>query len=123
MEIPHSTSADEPANSEDLVGNYRRLRSLCHSISIALLILTGVVFVFIYRQVVVIRQQADQLFQEVAEFEQSGAPAAIDELRRQLYLFSQEDPNFRPLYVRYFGTNQPPPAGPAVAPALEIPGQ
>lgn len=115
---PDNTAAEGTGVSfRALDENYKRLRYLVHSISIALLILTGVVFVFIYRQVVLINQQAEQLQAEVAEFQQSGAPEAIDELRHRLYIFSQENADFRPLFVRYFGTNPPAPAGAVVRPA------
>ena len=113
-----NTGAEEmDLGSHALVENYRRLRYLFHCVSISLLILTGVVFVFIYRQVMLINQQTSQLMEEVSEFEDSGVPQAIEELREQLYTFSQENPDFEPIFVRYFGTNQPPTApGPVIVP-------
>lgn len=107
---------------DELRENYRRLRYLIHTLSISLLILTGVVFVFIYRQVAVIQKQHQQIAPEakrlIEDFESSGARAAIEDLRRELHAFSREHPDFRPIYERYFGTNEPPPApAPAIAPA------
>lgn len=114
---PENTIEGNGTSYRALEENYRKLRYLFHSVSISLLILTGVVFVFIYRQVATMRQQTRQLTTEVAEFEQSGARTAIDELRQKLYTFSQENQDFRPIFVRYFGTNPPTAPGPVIRPA------
>jgi len=109
--------SNEPSHLA-LQEGYNRLRYLFHCVSISLLILTGVVFVFLYRQVALINQQTRQLAEEITEFQDSGVPQAIDDLRRQLFLFTQENPDFEPIFVRYFGTNQPPDEpGPVIAPA------
>ena len=116
MEPEPITHETDGANFRTLSENYKRLRYLFHSVSISLLILTGVVFVFILRQVVMIRQQTEQLSAEVVEFQESGVPQAIDRLRKDLYTFSQENEDFRPIFVRYFGTNAPAPQSPIMRP-------
>ena len=118
MDSNASAAGTGETHLNSLQEKYNRLRYLFHSLSISLLILTGVVFVYLYRQVVVLNQQTRQLAEEITEFQDSGVPEAIDQLRRELYTFSDQHPDFLPIFVRYFGTNQPPDdPGPVVAPA------
>ena len=121
-----NTSEGNGISYRALEEKYQKLRYLFHSLSISLLILTGVVFVFIYRQVALVQQQIRHMEAQVSEFQASGMPAVIMELRQRLYQFSQEDEQFRPIFIQYFGTNPPAnPEGGVIRPARtnEMPGQ
>lgn len=114
------SSSEHSSNHLEIRAELKQLRTMFQIAAVSLIILTGTVFVLIYRQVSAIRPQNEQLTIELAEFENSGTAAAIEELRVKLYTFSQQNPDFRPIYTRYFGTNQPAPASstqPAVQPA------
>ena len=74
-----------------------------------MLILTGTVFVFIYRQVVSMRKSTAEMVQFLKKYENSQVPEVIDRVRKGLDAYRQQDPNFTPIFIKYFGTN--PPAG------------
>lgn len=90
----------------------KQLRTLVHSCAISLLIITGTIFAYLYRQTTTVRKSTNELFNYIAEFEQSKASEMIANLQVTLDGFRREHPDFNPIYTRYFGTN-PPPARPA----------
>jgi hypothetical protein len=93
------------------VGNdpsLKQLRTLVHASAVSILILTGTLFVFFYRQVVSVRKNTAELVNYMAEYERSGAQDFLDEAHRKLAEFSKENADFAPIYKRYFGTNEPP---------------
>jgi hypothetical protein len=85
----------------------KELRALVHAISVSLLILTGTVFVFIYREVVLVRRQTAELARYLIEYERSNALEFIENVRQKLGEFRKDHPDFNPIYSRYFGTNEP----------------
>lgn len=88
-------------------GNYKQLRSLVHAIAISVLILTGTVFIFIYREVVLIRRQTTELVGAMAGYDRTNAVRLIEGLRVKLGDYSKQHPDFVPIYTRYFGSNAP----------------
>jgi hypothetical protein len=102
--------APEPISGDDL----KKLRMLVHASAISLLILTGTVFVFLYRQVSTLQNNTRELVNYIVEYENSNASEFIAEAHRKFAEFQQAHPDFAPVYARYFGTN-PPPARPAPA--------
>lgn len=98
-------------------------RSLVQAVAVALFILTCTMGVFIYRQATLVRRQIQDLTQVVVEFERSGLSAGVEELRKNLYVFAGQNPDFRPVYTKYFGTNQPGSDAVKVAPAPPAEGQ
>jgi hypothetical protein len=104
------TTGAEPAGEEILLG-YRRLRLLFHCMAISLILLTGTVFIFLYRQVILVRRQTTQLERRL-QYESSGNRQAIVDLRDKLAVFTRQNPDFAPVFNKYFGSNQPPAAAP-----------
>lgn len=90
----------DPAVTE-LKANYRMLRNLIHCIAISLVILTGTVFVFIMREVVMVRGQIRRSVAYIHEFQESNLPAVMQQLQKELVEFAQKNPDFRPVLARY----------------------
>lgn len=91
----------------DLEGQHRRLKILVQATAVSVLILTGTVFVFLYRQVVLIRRQTAELTRYINEVNDSGMPKFFMQVRDRFNSFRKEHPDFNPIYSRYFGTNEP----------------
>ena len=99
-------AASTPASTD-----IRALRMLVHAIAISLLILLGTVFVFLYREVVVLRKQTVGMSAVIADYERSNVAEIIDQAGTRLAEFARQNPDFQPIYSRYFGTNNPAAAG------------
>ena len=97
-----------PTNRTVSYEDWRRLRTLLHSVSIAMLILTGTLFVFIYRQTVLIRNSTNQLSRFVDDYQQGNEPDVLEKVRQRLDTYRQQDPAFNPIFLKYFGTNSSP---------------
>jgi hypothetical protein len=100
-------SSDLPSDPAAADPN-RALRNLVHCLSIAVLILTGTFFVFLYRQVVIIRKNTAEMAVFLRQYEQSDVPEMISRVQQRLDDYRKKDPAFTPIYVKYFGTNPPP---------------
>lgn len=100
------TSAPEP--SAQNLGN---LRTLVHCLSIAVLILTGTFFVFLYRQVVLTRKNTAEMVRYLVQYEESNTGEIIENVRRRLDDYRRQNPEFNPIYLKYFGTNELPMTG------------
>jgi hypothetical protein len=92
----------------DLEGQHRRLRILVQATAVSVLILTGTLFVFLYRQVVLVRRQTAELTRYINEVNESGMSQFFMQVRDRFNTFRKEHPDFNPIYARYFGTNEPP---------------
>ena len=110
MNLPQENHPEAGANAE-----YRALRNLLHSVAISVLILTGTLFVFLYRQVVLVRKNTAEMANFLRQYEESDVPDMIERVRQKLDAYRQSDPGFTPIYVKFFGTN--PPARPLSKPA------
>jgi hypothetical protein len=109
--------APDPGSPAD--PHWRALRNLIHCVAIAVLILTGTLFVFLYRQVVIVRKSTADMAVFLRQYEESDVPELITRVQQRLYDYRQKDPGFNPIYVKYFGTNPPPPtATPAKVPTV-----
>ena len=84
------------------------LKSLLVTVILAALILTGSFFVFLLREVTLIRRQVSEQAQYIGEFEKS-----MDDLKSRLQGFARSSPDFAPIMAKYFATNS---AGPLVPP-------
>ena len=100
-----TASAPELEAKADL----KPLRMLAHATALSLLILTGTVFVFLYRQVISLRRSSAELGNYIVDYQNSNAPEFIAEIHRKFAEFRRQNPDFAPVYSRYFGTNEPPP--------------
>jgi hypothetical protein len=98
---------------------YRQLRSLLHAVAISMMILTGTMFIFIYREVVLIRRQTNEFLTGISEYERTNTQKLIEQLQVKLGEYARQHPDFVPLYARYFGTNGPSPA--ALGTPVKIP--
>lgn len=87
----------------------RSLRSLVHCLAIAVLILTGTFFVFLYRQVVIVRKNTAEMGLFLRQYEESDVPELINRVQLRLDDYRKKDPAFTPIYVKYFGSNSPSP--------------
>lgn len=88
------------------------IRTLVHCLAIAVLILTGTLFVFIYRQVVITRKNTAEMVRYLVQYEESNTGEIIERVRSTLDAYRRQNPEFTPIFVKYFGTNQPLPAPP-----------
>ncbi len=86
---------------------WRSLRNLVHVLCIAIFILTGTLFVFIYRQVVMVRKNTAEMGAFLNQYEDSDVPEMIERIRLKLDDYRQKDPGFTTIYIKYFGTNPP----------------
>jgi hypothetical protein len=87
---------------------YTSLRRLVQATAVSVLILTGTVFIYLYRQVVLVRRQTAELVRYVAEVDRAGMPEFVDKVRASFNDYRKTHPDFNPIYVRFFGTNEPP---------------
>jgi len=118
MNLPE-TSAPAPARSSGPSSELRGLRTLMHATAMSVLILTAGVFVFVYGQVNAARKQTAEIINFLTEYDRSNAPEFIEEVHRAMLEFKQQNPDFTPIYTRYFGTNLPAP--PKVSGAVPLP--
>ena len=87
---------------------WKSQRTLLHSIALSVLILTGTFFVYLYRQVVAIRKSTAEMVRFINQYERSEAAGIIDRVQEQLDVYRKQNPEFNPIYVKYFGNSSPP---------------
>lgn len=85
---------------------FQWMRGLMQNLILAVFLLTGTMFIFIYREVTIVREQAKELDVMVTDFKMNTQPV-IDDLKAKLAPFARANADFLPLYMRYFGTNAP----------------
>ena len=96
----NTTSPDPSAPrilANDLETQYARLRMLVHATAVSLLILTGTLFVFLYRQVILVRRQTAELVRYVNEVDRSGMPDFVEQVRMKFDGFRKSHPDFNPI--------------------------
>lgn len=97
---PNPPAVLEPSPEEQ----YASLRRLVHATAISVLLLTGIVFVFLYRQVVMVRRQTAELARYVAEVDRSGMPAFVDQVRAKFDEYRKTHPDFDPIFTKFWPT-------------------
>lgn len=131
MNLPQNSDSTGPTDGAELE-QYRQLRRLVQATAVSVLILAGTLFVFLYRQVVLVRRQTADLSRYIDEVNRSGMPDFMENVREKFNEFRRQHPDFNPIYVRYFGTNEPPvrekvtsapSTGGVVTPVPTIPGR
>lgn len=105
------SSMTGPSAPEPSARSQGNLRTLVHCLSIAVLILTGTFFVFLYRQVVLTRKNTAEMVRYLVQYEESSTGEIIENVRRSLDAYRRQNPEFTPIYVKYFGTSEPAPTG------------
>jgi hypothetical protein len=115
-----SSPAPLPVNAtnSEIGAAYKKLRNLIHCIAISVIILTGTVFVFIMREVVMVRGQIRRSIAYIHEFHDSNLPNAMQQLQKELIDFAQKNPDFRQVLARYA---QPRPSGVQIGTATNSP--
>jgi hypothetical protein len=119
MTFPDPSTPSAPLNSGD--ASCKELRGLVHSVAIAMLILTGTVFVFLYRQVVLVRRQTAEMTQFLAEYEHSNTRELIRQMQNRFDEFRRQNADFTPIFIKYFGSNEPAATPPKASPAATNP--
>ena len=109
MNLPSPGNEVPESPESELLARYRRLKMLTQATAVSVLILTGTVFIFIYRQVVLVRRQTAEMARYLNEVDRSGMQSFMEQVREKFNEFRRQHPDFNPVYTRYFGTNQPPP--------------
>lgn len=102
----------EPSQTEfrPTVEQWKSQRMLLHCLALSVLVLTGTLFVYLYRQVVSIRKNTAEMVRFINQYERSEAAGIIDRVQEQLDAYRKQNPEFNPIYVKYFGTNTPAPS-------------
>jgi hypothetical protein len=108
MNIPSDQPEVPRAFKNDFELQYASLRRLVQATAVAVLILSGTVFVFVYRQVVLVRRQTAELVRYLAEVDRSGMPEFVEKVRTHFNDYRKTHPDFDPIYTRFFGTNDAP---------------
>lgn len=110
-----TTSPSNEQTIAELQASNRALWRCVHGLLLALMVLSGVLAIYFFRQSSVLRRDVEQLAEFVSANQKSAGQAAVDGLRDTLVGFAKDNPDFRPIFMRYF----PPPqsASGATAPA------
>jgi hypothetical protein len=108
MNIPSDQPEAPRAFKNDLEVQYTSLRRLVQATAVSVLILTGTVFIYLYRQVVLVRRQTAELGRYLAEVDRSGMPEFVEKVRSSFNDYRKTHPDFNPIYIRFFGTNEAP---------------
>ncbi len=98
----------QPAPLTPTRAQFESQRTLLHALTISVLILTGTFFIFLYRQVDSVRKNNKELSRYIANYRGSETAQAIEKVQRILDDYRKQNPEFNPIYVKYFGTNSPP---------------
>ena len=121
---PVPTSSEPRVLSlESLAEAHRSLRTAFHISLVMLLVLTGSLFVFFVREVSIARRQINELTKVVRDYEKTTVPM-MEDFRIKLQSFTKTNPDFSPIFIKYFGNTNPPaasasgggPAGPRLPP-------
>lgn len=103
MEPFQSTGSNSP--QDDAVARLEQslnsLRRLFNIVLVALIILSGSLFIFLLRELGLSRKQITQLSQFVAEYEKNVP--MIEEFAGRLQAFAETNTDFKPILIRYFG--------------------
>jgi hypothetical protein len=108
MNIPSNQPEVPRAFQNDLEVQYTSLRRLVQATAVSVLILTGTVFIYLYRQVVLVRRQTAELARYLAEVDRAGMPEFVEKVRGSFNDYRKTHPDFNPIYTRFFGTNEAP---------------
>ncbi len=114
------------SESLSLTEEVRSLRAILNWGMLAALLLTGSVFLYLLRELSLVRRQTQDLRQYVYEYRNTSLPV-MEDLRVKLEKFATTNPDFNGIYRRYFATNgslipsENSPAGLAPAEALPVP--
>lgn len=89
----------------ELQASNRALWRCVHGLLLATVVLSGVLAIYFFRQSSMLRRELEQLAEFVSANQKSAGQGAVDSLRDTLAVFAKDNPDFRPIFLRYF----PPP--------------
>ncbi len=98
---PAENKAQESADLQSIV---RTLRNALLLTIAALLLLTGTFCIYLYREVILIRRQTDELARIVIDYQKSALPQ-LQDFKSKLHEFAKTNSNFAPILGKFFGTN------------------
>ncbi|MEW6157275.1 MAG: hypothetical protein AB1813_07570 [Verrucomicrobiota bacterium] len=116
------TSPPAPAapSLEELRASFRSLRLLLNVVLVALILLTTSVLAFLFKEQSMVQKQIVELSKFVADYEKNSVPL-MEDFRTKLESFAKAHPDFRPILIKYFGTNAPAPTTQPAPKALPLP--
>jgi hypothetical protein len=82
------------------------LRVMFHLLALSCLMLTGIIFVIIYKQLSLLRRDFDEMTASVNDYQKTFVPQ-VEALRVNLEAFAKTNESFRPILQRFFPTNAP----------------
>lgn len=99
---------------EELRGALHSMRTLLHLSALCGIILSGTIFVVLFKEVSSLRQQNDGMAAYINEYNSSFVPQA-EAVRTNLYDFARFHPTLSPILQKYYSNS------PAAAPARPRP--
>lgn len=110
MTPPEDPISSVSGSGEDWQQEIQSLRRTVSALLLAGLFLSGSVFIFLWRETMLVRRQLAEQSQFVGEYQKS-----LEDLRLRLQAFTKTNPDFQGVFNHYFSTNRPPAAQPAGA--------
>lgn len=106
---PEKTAAAESPERKALIElrkAHANLRVMFHLLTICCLMVTGIVFVIIFKQVSLLRRDLDEMTAVVDEYNKVFVPQ-LETVRVNLEAFEKTNASLAPVMRRYFPTNAP----------------
>ena len=123
-ELPDSSAAPAAATVESLQQSVQSLQSAITVTLVALVLLSGSLNLFLFRQHVLARRQLEEnvpvVEKMVAEYQAKTLPL-INYLVTNLQTFTKSNPDFAPILVKYVGPGNVQATAPASVPPAQVP--
>jgi hypothetical protein len=91
----------EPPSLESLQRAYQSLRTLLDILTVALVILSGSLNIFLLRQVSMVRNEIEERRRFIADYERNNVPIMNDFVLK-LQAFAKTNPDFAPILAKYW---------------------
>jgi hypothetical protein len=110
MSLPETpTGAADTQALADVRRALDSLRTMFHLAALCGIVLSAVIYAFLYKEVKGLSRQNEDLRAYVQDFDANMAPK-IRMAETNLAVFARTNPSFAPLFRKYFSTNAPAPA-------------
>src|SRR2546426_5239852 len=106
--------AQSPVSLESLQRELQTLRALVQAIIVVLIVLSGSVDIFIWKQVITVRHEIDERRKFVEDYEKNGVPLMNDFVTK-LQAFTKTNADFAPILMKYLRLLSPPATAPRQA--------
>jgi hypothetical protein len=116
-DIPSSvpSSPRETPTNEELRGAIETLRGVFQVAALSGIVLSAALFLFLYKEVSVVRRQNSELATYIIDYNTNVAPK-IEMSRTNLEAFARTNPSIVPILKKYFPSNAPAASTPASKP-------